>query len=160
MSKPAKPIPDGYHTVTPYFTVKGAAEAIAFYKQAFAAEEVCCMKGPDGRVMHAEIRIGDSMLMLGDECPQSGNKSPLTLGGTASGLLLYVMDVDAAFARAKTAGCTVVMPPADMFWGDRYCKVTDPFGHVWSIATHKADLTPEEIDKGMQEWMKQMNNPK
>lgn len=157
MSKPGKPIPDGYHTITPYFTVKNAAEAITFYKKAFAAEERVRMHGPDGKqVVHAEIQIGDSMLMLGEECPQSGNRAPTSLGGTPAGLLLYVTDVDASFARATAAGCTVEMPPMDMFWGDRYCKLKDPFGHSWSIATHKLDFTPEEMARGMEEFNKKM----
>jgi uncharacterized glyoxalase superfamily protein PhnB len=143
-----KPIPEGYHTVTPYLTVRGAANAIEFYKKAFGAQELARMPGPDGRLMHAEIKIGDSIVMLGDEFPEMGSKGgPLTLGGTATGLLLYVADVDAAFARAVDAGGKVTMPLADMFWGDRYGKLVDPFGHEWSMATHKEDISHEEMSR-------------
>jgi PhnB protein len=159
MAKPGKPVPDGYHTITPYFAVRGAAEAIAFYKKAFGAEERSIMKGPDGKIMHAELNIGNSILMMGEECPESGNNSPASLGGTTVGLMLYVNDVDASFARATAAGCKAQMPPTDMFWGDRYCKMTDPFGHSWSIATHKTDFTPEEMGRGMEEFMKKMAKP-
>jgi len=143
-----KPIPDGYRTVTPYLTVKGAAQAIDFYKRAFNAQEIERMTGPDGKsVMHAEVRIGDSNVMLSDEFPQMGSRSPETLGGTTGSLFLYVPDVDAAFQRAVDAGAKAVMPPADMFWGDRFGKLVDPFGHEWGMATHKEDLSPEEIRK-------------
>jgi uncharacterized glyoxalase superfamily protein PhnB len=137
MATQVKAIPDGYHTVTPYLAIRGAAEAIEFYQRAFGATETCRMPGPDGRLMHAEIRIGDSNVMLGDECPEMGALSPLSRGGATGGLCLYVPDVDASFGRAVGAGATVKMPPMDMFWGDRYCKVVDPFGHEWSLATHK-----------------------
>ena len=144
----AKPIRDGFHTATPYLTLKGAAQAIDFYKRAFGARELERMSGPDGTsVMHAEIKIGDSVLMLSDEFPQSGSQSPETLGGTTSAVFLYVPDVDAAFKRALDAGAKGVMPPADMFWGDRFAKLVDPFGHQWAMATHKEDLSPEEIRK-------------
>jgi uncharacterized glyoxalase superfamily protein PhnB len=145
----AKPIPDGYHSITPYMTVRDAARAIEFYKQAFGATEKGVMKGPDGKIMHAELRIGDSMFMLGDEMPEWGSLSPLSTGGTGMGLHIYLEDVDTAFDRAVKAGATVEMPVADMFWGDRYGKLADPFGHKWSIGTHKADLTMEEMEKGM-----------
>jgi PhnB protein len=155
MAKAAtKPTPSGYHTITPYLSVKDAAKAIEFYKRAFGAEETVRMPGPDGGVMHAEIRIGDSIIMLGDESPMGGCKSPQSLGGTTMGLHIYVKDVDAAFKKAVAAGAKVSMPLMDMFWGDRYGKLTDPFGHEWSIATHTKDLTPDEIERGAAEAMK------
>jgi PhnB protein len=158
----AKPIREGFHTATPYLTVKGAAQAIDFYKRAFGAHEQGRMAGPDGRtVMHAEIRIGDSVLMLCDEFPQPGSsRSPETLGGTTSAVFLYVPDVDAAFKRAVDAGAKAIMPPADMFWGDRFAKLTDPFGHQWAMATHKEDLSPEEIEKRGKAAMAAMANQK
>ncbi|HET7875356.1 MAG TPA: VOC family protein [Methylomirabilota bacterium] len=143
-----KPIPDGYRTVTPYLTVKGAARAIDFYKRAFGAEELMRMPGPDGQsVMHAELRIGDSLVFLSDEFPQSSCRSPQTLGGTTTQIFLYVEDVDAVVKRAIGAGAVATMPPTDMFWGDRYAKLTDPFGHDWGVATHTEDLSPEEVGK-------------
>lgn len=144
-----KPVPDGYHTATPHLVVKGAGEALSFYAKALGAEEAFRMPMPDGTIAHAEMRIGDSMIMLADEMPQMGAVSPKTLGGTPVTIMLYVNDVDAWFARATKAGCEAKLPPTDMFWGDRYCKVTDPYGHNWAIATHKEDLTPEEIGKRM-----------
>jgi uncharacterized glyoxalase superfamily protein PhnB len=150
-----KAIPQGYHSVTAHLIVDRGAEAIEFYKRAFGAEELVRMPGPDGRLMHAEIRIGDSPIMLADESPEMGNKSPKTLGGTACGLMIYCENVDQLFERATKAGATVVMPPADMFWGDRYCLVMDPFGHKWSLGTHIKDLTPAEMAKGQADWMKQ-----
>jgi PhnB protein len=149
-------IPKGYHTLTPYMTVRDAARAIEFYKQAFGAVEKGVMKGPDGKIMHAELRIGDSIFMLADEFPQFGSMSPLSTGGSGMGLHIYVEDVDSAFDRAVKAGATVDMPVMDMFWGDRYGKLADPFGHKWSIATHKADLSMEEMEKGMKAMMKDM----
>jgi uncharacterized glyoxalase superfamily protein PhnB len=145
----AKPVPDGYHTITPYMTVRDAARAIEFYKQAFGAKEKGVMKGPDGKIMHAELRIGDSIIMLGDEMPEYGSLSPQSTGGAGMGLHIYIEDVDTAFDRAVKAGATVEMPVADMFWGDRYGKLADPFGHKWSIGTHKADLTAQEMEDGM-----------
>ena len=142
-----KAIPDGYHTVTPYLAVRGAAKALDFYAKAFGAEERFRMPGPNGKVMHAEMKLGDSMIMLGDEAPERGAPAPPTLGGTPVGLLLYVHDVDARFERATRAGCTTQMPPTDMFWGDRMCKLSDPFGHSWSIATHREDVSPEEMGR-------------
>jgi uncharacterized glyoxalase superfamily protein PhnB len=153
-----QPIPKGYHTLTPYLTVRDAIRAIQFYKDAFGAEEIGVMKGPDGKVMHAEIRIGDSLVMLGDESPQFGALSPLSIGGSGMGLHVYVEDVDSAFDRAIRAGGTVEMPVTDMFWGDRYGKLTDPFGHKWSIATRKRNMTSEEIEEGQKEFMKQMQS--
>lgn len=144
-----KAIPDGYHTLTPYMTVRDAARAIEFYKQAFGAVEKGVMKGPDGKVMHAELRIGDSLFMLADEFPQYGSLSPLSTGGSGMGLHIYVEDVDSAFDRAVKAGAKTEMPVTDMFWGDRYGKLADPFGHKWSIATHKRDMSREEMDEEM-----------
>jgi uncharacterized glyoxalase superfamily protein PhnB len=156
----AKPIPDGYHTVTPYLTVKGAAQAIDFYTRALGAKEVERMTGPDGKsIMHAEIRIGDSVVMLSDEFPQMGARSPQTLGGTTGSIFLYVTDVDTAFKRALDAGAKALMPPTDMFWGDRFGKFADPFGHEWGMATHKEDLSPEEIRKRGQAAMAAMGKP-
>lgn len=142
-----KPIPDGFHTLTPHIVVQGAAKAIDFYKAAFGAEEISRHPTPDGSIMHALLRIGDSMLMLNDEFPQMGAKGPTSIGGTPVTLHFYVQDADKAFARAVQAGAKVTMPIADMFWGDRYGIVSDPFGHSWSIATHKQDLTPEQLEK-------------
>ncbi len=144
MAKPGKPVPEGFHTVTPHLVIKGAAAAIEFYKKAFGAEEVLRMPGQGDGIMHAEIRIGDSHIMLNDEFPEFGKKGPLSIGGTPVTLHLYVNDVDAVFARAVKAGAKVTMPVADMFWGDRYGALEDPYGHHWSIGTHKEDLTPEE----------------
>jgi uncharacterized glyoxalase superfamily protein PhnB len=153
-----KAIPDGYHTITPYLTCRDAARAIEFYKQAFGAtlKGGGVMKGPDGKVMHAELRIGDSVIMLADEYPAFGSVSPQAIGGSATGLHIYVEDVDTAFDRAIKAGAVVEAPVADMFWGDRYGKLRDPFGHKWSIATHKADLSAEEMERGMEEAMAKM----
>ena len=152
----AKPIPEGYHTLTPSITVREAARAVEFYKQAFGAVERGVMKVPDGKVMHAEVRIGDSILMLADEFPQFGSLSPQTIGGTGTGLHIYVEDVDAAFDRAIGAGAVIEMPVADMFWGDRFGKLVDPFGHKWSIATHTRDLSMEEIEEAQEEFMSKM----
>lgn len=148
MSSKVKPIPDGYHTVTPYLVIRGASEAMNFYKKAFGAKELFRMPGPDGKkVMHAEMQIGDSIVMLSDEFPEMGGHSPQALNGSPVGIFLYVDDVDAVFNRAVAAGAKPEMPVQDMFWGDRYGKFTDPFGHRWSVATHKEDLSPEEIGR-------------
>jgi PhnB protein len=152
-----KPIPEGYHTVTPYLTVRNAADAVEFYKRAFGAEEVSRLQGPDGKsVMHAEIKIGDSIVMLSDEFPQGDTRSPQSLAGTTGSLILYVPDVDAAFQRAENAGARATMPPANMFWGDRFGKLTDPYGHAWGLATHKEDVSPEEMKKRAQAAMAEM----
>ena len=140
-----KPIPDGYHSVTPYLICQGAAAAIDYYIQAFGAVELFRLPAPDGRIMHAEIKIGDSPVMLTDEMPEMRFFGPHTLKGTPVSLMIYVADVDAVFARALTAGVTVMRPIQDQFYGDRSGTLIDPFGHVWTIATHKEDLTPEEI---------------
>lgn len=145
-AKKAQPIPKGYHIITPSIVVRGAKEAIEFYKKAFGAKEVGgAMPSPDGKILHAEIRIGDSIVMLSDEFPQMGSSSPQTVGGTSSSLMIYTRDVDALFNQAVAAGATAAMPVSDMFWGDRYGIVVDPFGHRWQLATHKEDLTPKEM---------------
>jgi PhnB protein len=150
------PTPEGYHTITPYLCITGAAAAIEFYKNAFGAEEHVRLPGADGKsVMHAEIKIGDSLVMLADECPGMGGKSPTTLKGTTGSLNIYVNDVDASFKRAIAAGARAIMPPENMFWGDRFCKIADPFGHEWSMATHIEDVPPQDMQKRMEEQMKQ-----
>jgi len=160
-SAPAKkkkkvgPVPPGYHTVTPYLVCRGAADAIEFYKKAFGAKELMRMPGPGGGLAHAEIRIGDSHVMLGDEWPSMGASAPQTIGGTAVHIFLYVKDVDKAFAQATAAGASVEMPPTDMFWGDRYCKLADPFGHKWGMATHFENVSPKEMARRSAEWMAQ-----
>jgi len=144
--KKVSPIPAGYHTVTPYLTVNDGARALDFYVRAFGARETVRMPGPGGKVMHAEFRIGDSLVMLSDEFPgTSTSKAPTTLGGTTGSLFLYVKDVDAAFRKAVDAGCTSLMPPTDMFWGDRFGKLRDPFGNEWSMATHTEDVPPKQM---------------
>ncbi|GAB3470493.1 VOC family protein [Massilia terrae] len=144
-SSSEKTVPAGMHTITPHLVCAGASEAIEFYKNAFGAEEVMRIPGPDGKLGHAMLRIGDSALMLADEFPQWHSYGPLKLNGSPVTLHLAVADVDQAFARAVAAGATVRMPLADMFWGDRYGIVEDPFGHRWSMATHVRDVSPEEM---------------
>lgn len=146
MAKP-KPIPEGFHTITPSLMVKDATKAIQFYKEAFGATERGRFEGPGGAIMHAEIVIGDSVVMLGEEMPEMGSKGPLTLGGTPVRIHIYTEDVDSLFSRATKAGAAVRMPVADQFWGDRYGILADPFGHEWSIATHTKDLTMDEMRK-------------
>jgi PhnB protein len=148
-SSNVKPIPAGYHSVTPHMTVDDAAKAIDFYKKAFGAEEMSRMPGPGGKIMHAELRIFGSVVMLADEMPGMGNKSPKTLGSTTGGIMLYTDNVDASFKRATDAGAKVTMPLADQFWGDRYGQVADPFGHLWSLAQHIEDVQPAEMKKRM-----------
>ena len=147
MTNPVKPIPEGYHSATPYLIVKDAARAIEFYKRAFGATELLRMPAPGGKIGHAEIKIGDSPIMLADEAPDMGALSPETLGGTPVSILLYVEDVDAVFNQAIAAGAKVQRPVKDQFYGDRTGGVTDPFGHVWYVATHKEDVSPEEMRK-------------
>jgi len=147
MTNRVKPIPEGYHTATPYLIIKDAARAIEFYKKAFGATELMRMAQPDGRIGHAEIRIGDSPIMLADEFPEMGHRSPQSLGGSPVSILLYVEDVDALFNQAVSAGAKVQRPVQDQFYGDRIGGVTDPFGHVWYIATHKEEVSPEEMRK-------------
>jgi len=144
---PVKPIPEGYHSATPYLIVKDAARAIEFYKRAFGATELLRMAAPGGKIGHAEIKIGDSPIMLADEVPDMGALSPESLGGTPVSILLYVEDVDAVFNQAIAAGAKVQRPVKDQFYGDRTGGVTDPFGHVWYVATHKEDVSPEEMRK-------------
>ncbi len=144
---PVKPIPDGYHAVTPYLIVKDASRAIEFYKKAFGATELMRMTGTDGRIGHAEIRIGDSPVMLADEHPDFGAKSPQTIGGSPITMMLYVEDVDATVERAVAAGATLTRPVADQFYGDRTGGVTDPFGHVWYVGTHREDVPAEEMER-------------
>ena len=143
----AKPIPDGYHTVTPYLIVHQAAEAIDFYKRAFGASELMRLVAPNGVVGHAEVKIGDSPIMLADESPDEGFRGPHSLGGSAVSILLYVEDVDTLFDRAIAAGAKALRPVTDQFYGDRAGTLEDPFGHVWTLATHKEDLSPTEINK-------------
>ena len=143
----AKPIPDGYHSVTPYLCVKGAAQAIEFYKKAFLATERMRIAQPDGRVGHAELQVGDSVIMLSDEFPEMGVRSPQSLGGSPVSIHLYVEDVDAIFNQAVAAGAKIRRPIADRFYGDRLGGVEDPFGHTWWISTHKEDLSPQEIER-------------
>ena len=149
MPKKVKPVPDGYHTATPYLTLQNASAAIDFYKRAFGAKELCRMLGPDGKIMHAEITIGDSHIMLTDESSASETKCPQTLKGTASALFLYVDDVDAAFKQALKAGGKLTQSLQDMFWGDRFGKLTDPFGHRWMLASRVEEVSPEEIEERM-----------
>jgi PhnB protein len=143
----AKPIPDGYHTATPYLVVQGAASALEFYKKAFGAEELMRLASPDGKIGHAEIKIGDSPIMLADEFPEMGFRGPRSLGGSPVSILLYVEDVDARFNQAIAAGAIAVRPVMDQFYGDRSGNLEDPFGHRWTLATHKEDVSPEEIEK-------------
>ncbi len=149
---PANPTPAG-DTVTPAIIVRGAAQAIDFYQRAFGAQEVARLDGPDGTIMHAEIRIGDSIVMLGDENSEWGTKSPKSTNGSPSSLHIYVDDADAVFERALRAGATARYPLENTFWGDRYGKVTDPFGHEWGIATRVRELSPEEMQRAAAEWM-------
>ena len=151
MSNRVNPIPAGMHTLTPHLVVKGASKAIEFYKKAFGAEEVARLAAPDGKSLyHADLKIGDSHVFLVDEFPEAGGLGPESIGGTPVSIHMYVEDVDAAFGRAVAAGAQVKMPLADMFWGDRYGVLTDPFGHAWSLASHREDLTPEQIGKRAQ----------
>ena len=157
MAKQAQAVPEGYHSVTPSIVVAGAEKAIEFYKKALGAEELMRFPGPDGTIMHAEIRIGDSVVMLGDEMPdQGGGKSPKSYGGTPVSFFLYGENVDAAWKRAVDAGAKPIMPVADQFWGDRMGCLEDPFGHRWWLAQHMQDLTPEEIQKAAESFFSQM----
>jgi len=150
MSRPAaNPIPEGFHSLTPMIVCKGALAAIDFYERAFGAEELSRLVAPDGNLLHASLRVGNSILMLTEECAPMGARDPRGLGGTPVTIHLSVADVDAAFARATAAGANIVMPVAEMFWGARYGVLTDPFGHSWSLATQVKDLTQDEIRTGM-----------
>jgi PhnB protein len=150
------PIPEGYHTLQIYLAVEDASKAIDFYKEAFGAEETIRMPGPDGSVAHAELQIGDSKLMLSDPFPQSNVRPPSERGGPTASIFMYVDDVDATFEQAQRAGATVVSELEDMFWGDRFGTVADPFGQVWAMATHKEDLSEEEIAERSKAAMAQM----
>jgi PhnB protein len=157
MSTPQKkvnPIPADYPGITPYLSVKGAADAIEFYKKAFDAMEVMRLPNPDGTLGHAEIKIGSALVMLADEYPDYGNLSPKTLSGSAVRLHVYVEDVDAFFEKAVAAGAKVLIPIADQFYGDRSGRLEDPFGHVWLVSTHVEDVTPEEMNRRMEEYSK------
>ena len=145
MSNKVKPVPEGYHTATPYLIIKGAAAALEFYKKAFGATELLRMPKPDGRIGHAEIKIGDSIIMLADEFPEIGARGPESYGGSPITIMLYVADVDAVFNRAVAAGAKVERPVANQFYGDRTGGIIDPFGHKWYLATHVEDVPPEEL---------------
>lgn len=149
MAKQVKPVPDGYHNVTPYLVVKGAAKAIDFYKQVFGAVEMVRMPQPDGRIGHAELKFGDSYVMLADEYPEMEAVGPKTLGNTSVGLLLYVADVDKTVERAVAHGAIIKKPVADQFYGDRTGTIEDPFGHKWTVAVHVEDVSPEEMKRRM-----------
>ena len=154
MPNPVKPIPEGFHTITPSLICKDAARAIEFYKRVFGAEELMRMPTPDGKIGHAHLKIGDSNLFVNDEFPQMGAVAPTTQGGVY--LFTYLKDVDTVFNGAVAAGAKVDMPVTDQFWGDRYGKITDPFGHQWGIATHTEDVSPEEMDRRAKEFAKKM----
>jgi PhnB protein len=156
MAKATQPVPRGYHTVTPSIVVAGAAKAIDFYRKALGAEEVMRFPGPGGIIMHAEIRVGDSVVMLADEMPEQGGRSPKSYGGTPVSFFVYKDNVDAAWKRAVDAGAKEIMPLQDMFWGDRTGCLEDPFGHRWWLAQHIQDLTPEEIQRNAAEFFSQM----
>ena len=156
-SSAIKPIPEGMHSITPHLICAGAADAIEFYKKAFGATETSRLPGPDGKIMHASIRIGDSALMLTDEMPEHGALGPKSLEGSPVTVHLYVEDVDATTARAVSAGAKTTMPVTDMFWGDRYGQLVDPFGHKWSVATHIRDVTPDEMREAMQAMSRKQN---
>ena len=153
-------IPKGYHTVTPYLTVADGAKVLDFYVKAFGARVKVRMPGPGGMLAHAELSVGDSVIMLSDEFPQpGGTKAPASLGGATGSLFLYVPNVDASMKRAVDAGCQVTMPPTDMFWGDRFGRLVDPFGHHWGFATHKEDVSPAEMKKRGAAAVAQMGQP-
>jgi uncharacterized glyoxalase superfamily protein PhnB len=160
MPEPIKAVPEGFHTITPSLIIRDAAKAIDFYKKAFAAEELMRMPGPGGKVMHAEIRIGSSIVMMADENPEWECKSPLMLGGSPVNFFVYVENVDSAWRRAVDAGAKVKMPLSDQFWGDRMGALEDPFGHKWSLAQRTRNLTVDEIKKGQEEFFKSMKDQK
>jgi PhnB protein len=153
-----KPIPEGYHTLTTYLAVDDASEAIDWYKQAFGAKERMRMDGPEGTIGHAELEIGDSLIMLADPFPHSQTRPPKELGGTTAGVFMYVEDVDAVVQKAVKAGATTTMEVADQFWGDRFGSIKDPFGHSWSIATHVEDVPPEDMAERAKEAMAAMSS--
>ncbi|HEY3068881.1 MAG TPA: VOC family protein [Gaiellaceae bacterium] len=154
----AKPIPEGYHTVTPYLAVDDAAEAIEYYKKAFGAKERVRMDAPGGKIGHAELEIGDSLVMLSDPFPQASTRTPKELNGTTVSVFMYVEDVDTVVKRAAEAGATITMEVADQFWGDRFGSIKDPFGHSWSIATHVEDVPPAEMAERAKEAMAAMSS--
>lgn len=149
MNTEVKPVPEGYHTVTPYLIIRDAARAIEFYKKAFDAKEMVRMPAPGGKIGHAEIKIGDSYIMLADESPEMGHNGPQSIGGSPVSIVLYLEDVDAVVGRAVAAGAKLVRPVEDQFYGDRSGGVEDPFGHSWHISTHIEDVSPEEMKKRM-----------
>jgi PhnB protein len=153
-----QPVPEGYRTVQPYLAVDDASAAIDFYGRAFGAKERYRMAGPGGSILHAELEIGDSVLMLSDPFPQASTKPPKELGGTSASVMLYVEDNDALYEQAIAAGATSLAEPSDMFWGDRMASVQDPFGHSWAIMTHVEDVSPEEIQRRSEEWMASMTS--
>ena len=153
-----QPVPEGYHTITPYLAVENASEAIDFYQRAFGAKENVRMDGPGGAIMHAELQVGDSMIMLSDPFPQSSTTPPKQLGGTSVSIFAYVENIDDVYKQAIDAGASSLMEPDDMFWGDRFGSVQDPFGHSWTIATHIEDVEPEEMQRRSEEFMSQMAN--
>jgi PhnB protein len=160
MPEQVKAVPPGFHALTPHPTVRNAEQALEFYKNAFGAEVLHVAHMPDGKVMHASLRIGDSMLMLNDEFPDYGTLSPLSTGGSAVTIHIYTDNVDAAFNRAVSAGAQVKMPLADQFWGDRYGVVADPFGHKWSLGAHIKDMSPEEMQREQDRAMAAMKMKK
>jgi PhnB protein len=160
MTTSVKPVPEGFHTATPSLVVHDAAKAIDFYKKAFGAEERMRMPDPDGRIIHAEIKIGDSIIFLSDEIPGMGGKSPQSAGAYTGAIYLYVPDVDEVFAQAVAAGGKASGGVNEMFWGDRLGHFVDPFGHSWTVATHVADLTEQEMEKGAEEFYAQMAQKK
>jgi PhnB protein len=160
MTASVKPVPEGFHTATPTLIVRNAADAIEFYKKVFDAEERMRMPSPDGKIMHAELKIGDSIIFLSDEFPNMGGKSPQTLGGHSGGVYLYVPDVDDVFQRAIAAGGKSSTPVTDMFWGDRHGNFTDPFGHSWGVSTHTEDVSEEEMGKRAEAFYAEMEQKK
>lgn len=155
MANKVKPIPNGYHAITPYLALRDAARAIEFYKKAFGATELMRIAAPNGRVGHAELKIGDSIIMMADEHPEMGSRAPQTVGGSPVSLMLYVENVDAVTDRALTAGAKLTHAVEDKFYGDRSGTVTDPFGHVWHISTHKEDVPPDELRRRAEAFMSQ-----
>jgi PhnB protein len=153
-----QPIPEGYHTLTTYLTIENAAEAIDYYKDVFGAKERIRMEAPDGKIGHAELEIGDSLVMLSDAFPGATSRPPTELGGTTAGAFMYVEDVDAVVKRAVESGATITMEIADQFWGDRFGTITDPFGHSWSIATHVEDVSADEIAERAKAAMAEMGS--
>ena len=150
-----RPVPEGFHSITPHLVVHGAMAAIEFYKKVFGATSIMCMPGPGGKVMHAEVKIGDSILFLADDFPDMGSCAPSPAGSSPVVIHLYMEDCDKIFNQAVAAGAKPQMPPANMFWGDRYCKFSDPFGHHWAVATHIEDIPPEEMPKRAETAMAQ-----